>query len=224
MADGSEMSVDLNNNPLNESGLPSPSNEDGNPPSPYEGGEPSPSNEVGEPPSPYEGGEPSPSNESGEPSYINGNSLPSSSNEGGNSSMSGKCQAGYNKVTYQLNRDPYKNMISQYIENDEIKNFLSTLTYEDGENSNLEICIKKKCPDGNYATNIGKIVDPSGNTNLYGCAYLPDTTKLSSGGQTKSCKSGQLLSSLAKEFGIPDDIKFPDICVSLPQFYFPKLD
>jgi hypothetical protein len=217
MADGSEMSISLDNNPIppNESGLPSPSNEVGEPPSSYEGGEP---------PSSYEGGEPSPSNESGEPSYINGNSLPSSSNEGGNPSMSGKCQAGYNKVTYQLNRDPYKNMISQYIENDEIKNFLSTLTYEDGENSNLEICIKKKCPDGNYATNIGKIVDPSGNTNLYGCAYLPDTTKLSSGGQTKSCKSGQLLSSLAKEFGIPDDIKFPDICVSLPQFYFPKLD
>ncbi|NCU78546.1 MAG: prolipoprotein diacylglyceryl transferase [Actinobacteria bacterium] len=76
------------------------------------------------------------------------------------------------------------------------------------------MCVKKKCPDGNYATNFGKLI--GSDKNLYGCLYLPDTTSFSDGKTSSMCKSGKTLSSLYPMTGN----EMPEMCVSSPQIYF----
>ncbi len=74
----------------------------------------------------------------------------------------------------------------------------------------ITMCVKKKCPDGNFPINIGKMMYP--NFNAHGCLYMPDTTRSSDGSVSSTCKAGKVLS-------VSD--KAPDMCVSTPQIYFP---
>jgi hypothetical protein len=125
---------------------------------------------------------------------------------------SNSCAPEYNTVTYTVNGDAYDAARRAGIISDQVNTLLGKL----GEGNSLSMCVKKKCPDGNYATNFGKLINSE--QNLYGCLYLPDTTTSSDGKTSSTCKSGKTLSS----YGVSVN-NIPDMCVSLPQTYFPKL-
>lgn len=132
------------------------------------------------------------------------------------SSTETTCAPGYNTVTYTVDSSAYAAFRSQ----GNIPPIVDMVFTKLSDNNKVSMCVKKKCPDGNYATNFGKLYDP--NQNLYGCLYMPDTTTSSNGEKTLSCKQGQLLTSIANKFGVPTN-DIPEICVSSPQIYFPKL-
>jgi hypothetical protein len=137
-----------------------------------------------------------------------------------NSQTSTTCDSSYNTVTYSIKDNKFKELVSEYKNSGMIDDNVLMVLDKLGEQKTdilgekfdtLTMCVKKKCPDGNVATNFGKLIDPS--QNIYGCLYMPDIT--SSNGQTSStCKSGKPMS-----LGIPG---LPEICVSSPQIYFPK--
>ena len=137
------------------------------------------------------------------------------------------CDAAYNTVTYSITDS---NELKELQEAGMIPNELNSLMPESGSKSTktISICVKKKCPDGNIPINVGKLMSP--NLNIYGCIYMPDTVTNSNGLTTSTCKAGKTLSSLGVNTysGGPSPnsnsgMTFPEMCVSSPQIYFPKL-
>jgi len=123
------------------------------------------------------------------------------------SQTSTTCAPEYNTVTYSVDGQAYMSARQSGTIPDTVHNALIKL--KDDDNTSLTMCVKKKCPDGNYATNIGKLMDPE--QNIYGCLYFPDNT-LSDGKTSSTCKSGETIS-------LGNNI---NMCVSTPQIYFPK--
>jgi len=132
------------------------------------------------------------------------------------SQTSNTCAPEYNTVTYTVNAESYAGAVKSGAISPQVNTLLSKL----GEGNSLSMCVKKKCPDGNYATNFGKLINSE--QNVYGCLYLPDTTTSSDGKTSSTCKSGKTISSIAQSYGMSLD-NIPEMCVSLPQTYFPKL-
>jgi len=142
------------------------------------------------------------------------------------STVSTPCDAAYNTVTYSVDDSTFTKLTSPNMMSNESTKILNSLmptqpvvplrgsttilsTPAPSVKRTLTMCVHKKCPDGNFAINVGKLMTP--NLNVYGCLYVPDIE--SANGVSKSaCKAGKLIS--------PNGI---DMCVSTPQFYFPKI-
>jgi hypothetical protein len=146
------------------------------------------------------------------------------------SKSSTTCDAEYNTVTYSMTDSNFKQLQqSGMIPNETI---INSLIQQSGSNTakinTISMCVKKKCPDGNIPINVGKLM--STNLNIYGCIYMPDTVTNSDGLTTSTCKAGKTLSSLGENTysggpspGSNSGMTFPEMCVSSPQIYFPKL-
>ena len=131
------------------------------------------------------------------------------------SQTSTTCAPEYNTVSYTVEGPVY----AAYRDSGMIPPMGDMVINKLSEGNTLTMCVKKKCPDGNYATNFGKLIDPT--QNAYGCLYMPDTTILSNGEKSSTCKGGKPLSSVANNFGMSSD-NMPEMCISSPQVYFPK--
>jgi hypothetical protein len=139
------------------------------------------------------------------------------------------CDPGYNTVTYTVSDPAFKSMKASGMIPSPIPTIIDSITQKNISGTTITesvtMCVAKKCPDGNYATNIGKALFPG--TNIYGCMYLPDISVTTKGDATATCKAGSPLSPpggpMYKGDKGPAGLVFPKVCVSTPQIYFPAL-
>jgi hypothetical protein len=139
------------------------------------------------------------------------------------------CDPGYNTVTYSLSDPSFESIKKSKMIPEPIPTIINAMSQKNKSGStiteSITMCVAKKCPDGNYAANIGKTLYPG--TNIYGCMYLPDISVTTKGDATATCKAGSPLSPpggpVYKGDKGPAGLVFPKVCVSLPQIYFPAL-
>ena len=126
------------------------------------------------------------------------------------------CDSAYNTVTYSIQDPILKSYESSGMMPSQLSSVVRSLMQQTTATGKptidtITMCVNKKCPDGNFAINVGKMMYP--NFNSYACLNLPDTTTSANGETTSTCKAGMSSASL----GSP-----PGMCISTPQVYFPK--